>query len=108
MFVDSDKIRKFGLYMHKDQIIETLKTIKDPEIDLDIWTMGLIYGIEIKNENEVKITMTYTSPFCPWGPQLAEEVKNALLKIGAAKPEIEVTFDPPYQMPEELRNILGV
>lgn len=95
----------------KEQIIEALQTIKDPEVGLDIWTMGLIYNIEITNESRVlgiKITMTYTTPFCPWGPQLNEEIETALKKAGAKKVEIEITFDPPYKMPEELRTMLGI
>lgn len=99
----------------KEKIIETLKTVKDPEVNLDVWTMGLIYNIEIKEKriknkegNEVKILMTYTTPFCPWGPQLNEDIEKTLKAAGAKKVDIEITFDPPYKMPEELRTILGV
>ena len=91
----------------KAKIIETLKTVKDPEVNLDIWTMGLIYDIKIQNET-IKILMTYTTPFCPWGPQLNDEITAALTNIGAKKVAIEVTFDPPYKMPEELRAMLGI
>ena len=91
----------------KTKIIETLKTVKDPEINLDIWTMGLIYDIKIQNET-IKILMTYTTPFCPWGPQLNDEITAALTNIGAKKVVIDVTFDPPYKMPDELRVMLGI
>ncbi len=91
----------------KEKIIEVLQTVKDPEVNLDIWTMGLIYNLEVSGNN-VKILMTYTTPFCPWGPQLNEEIEQALKQVGAKKIDIEVTFDPPYKMPEELRTILGV
>src|SRR3989338_1326892 len=92
----------------KDQIIEALKTVKDPEVGLDVWTMGLIYNIEIE-KNTVKILMTYTTPFCPWGPQLNDEVTNVLKdQLGVKKVDIEITFDPPYQMPDELRAMLGI
>ncbi len=92
----------------KDQIIEVLKTVKDPEVSLDVWTMGLIYNLEIE-KNTVKILMTYTTPFCPWGPQLNEEITNALKdQLGIKKVDIEITFDPPYKMPEELRTMLGI
>ena len=92
----------------KEQIIEALKSVKDPEVNLDIWTMGLIYNIKIKKGNAVEILMTYTTPFCPWGPQLNDEVKNALEMIGAKKVELEITFDPPYKMPDDLRVTLGI
>lgn len=91
----------------KEKIISVLQTVKDPEIDLDIYTMGLIYDILITDDG-VKIIMTYTSPFCPWGPQLQEEIKAALEKAGVKKIELELVFDPPYQMPEELRTTLGI
>lgn len=94
--------------MTKDQVIEALKTVKDPEIHLDIWTMGLIYNIEILCEEDVMILMTYTTPFCPWGPQMNAEVEEALKKIGFKKVDIEITFDPPYTMPEGLRATLGI
>lgn len=91
----------------KSQIIETLKTIKDPEVNLDIWTMGLIYNLDIQSDT-IKILMTYTTPFCPWGPDLQEQIKNTLEDLGVKKVDIEITFDPPYKMPEELRTILGI
>ncbi len=91
----------------KENSIEALKTVKDPEVGFDIWTMGLIYNLEITDDN-VKILMTYTTPFCPWGPELNNEVKLALEKVGAKEVAIEITFDPPYTMPQELRTMLGV
>lgn len=92
----------------KDDVIETLKTVNDPEVHLDVWTMGLIYNIEIKNK-DIKILLTYTTPFCPWGPQLNDEISTALKDhLGAGKVDIEVTFDPPYKMPDDLRATLGI
>ena len=91
----------------KEQIIEQLKTVKDPEVALDIWTMGLIYNLTVKKD-AVEILMTYTAPFCPWGPQIKDEIKTALRQLGIKKVKIEITFEPPYQMPEELRLMLGV
>ncbi len=110
----------------KDQILEALKNVKDPEVGYDIVTMGLIYDIQIKEpasakatagkqgkkgkeQSEVKIVMTYTTPFCPWGPQLNDEVITALKdSLGVKKVEVEITFDPPYKMPDELRATLGI
>lgn len=91
----------------KDSVIETLKTVKDPEVNLDVWTMGLIYNLEVA-ENGVKILMTYTTPFCPWGPQLNDEIVATLKNRGAKTVDIEVTFNPPYTMPPELRAMLGI
>ncbi|MEK7625158.1 MAG: metal-sulfur cluster assembly factor [Patescibacteria group bacterium] len=92
----------------KEQVIEVLKTIKDPEVNLDIWTMGLIYNI-IPDEKGVKIVMTYTTPFCPWGPQLNDEIIIKLKdKLPIKNVDIELTFDPPYEMPADLRATLGI
>ena len=92
----------------KEQVIEILKTILDPEVHIDIWTMGLIYDITLINEG-VKIKMTYTTPFCPWGPELNDAIEVALKeKLKIKNVEIELTFDPPYKMPEGLRATLGI
>lgn len=92
----------------KEQVIEILKTIQDPEVKLDIWTMGLIYNIEPTAEG-VKIVMTYTTPFCPWGPQLNDEIVIKLKdKLPIKNVDIELTFDPPYKMPDDLRATLGI
>lgn len=92
----------------KDDVIEILKTINDPEIHLDIWAMGLIYNVSVSGKN-VDILMTYTTPFCPWGPQINDEVTTALKDhLGAKEVKITVTFDPPYKMPDDLRDSLGL
>ena len=92
----------------KTDVIEVLKTIQDPEVKIDIWTMGLIYNIETTNDG-VKILMTYTTPFCPWGPQLNDEIIIKLKeKLSIKDVDIELTFDPPYKMPSDLRATLGI
>lgn len=88
-------------------VIAALKTVKDPEVGFDVWTMGLIYKISIE-KSAVNILMTYTTPFCPWGPQLNDEIETALKTAGAKKVKLSITFDPPYKMPEALRATLGL
>ncbi len=88
-------------------IEEVLKKFVDPEIGIDFWTMGLIYKVEVKN-NCVKILMTFTTPNCPYAPMMLEELREIILKKGAKKVELEVTFDPPWEPSEELRGMLGV
>lgn len=92
----------------RDTIIAELKTIFDPEINLDIWTMGLIYDIEIKSDTEVKILMTYTTPMCPFGEQLKQQVIEKLTDLGFKTVQVEVTFNPPWKPSEELRMMLGI
>lgn len=92
----------------KNDVIDILKSVNDPEIQLDVWTMGLIYNIEVEGST-VKILMTYTTPFCPFGPQLNEEIIRSLKEhLGAKKVDITLTFDPPYKMPDDLRGMLGI
>ena len=91
----------------KDDAIEALKKVLDPELGLDIYTLGLIYEIKIET-NTPKIKMTFTSPTCPYAPQLVAEVKSQLKESGFNEPEIEFTFDPPWEPSEEVKMMLGL
>jgi len=87
-------------------IIKALQQIKDPELMVDIWTLGLIYNIK-KSEKKVTIDMTFTSPICPYGPQLVNEVKEGMKKIKLTA-QIELVFDPVWEPSEEVKEILGI
>lgn len=91
----------------KDAVIKILKNYEDPELMIDVWTLGLIYDVNVDDGN-VKIKMTYTTPTCPWGPQMVDELKQKIKKAGAKNVEIEVTFEPPWQPKDDLRKLLGV
>ena len=92
----------------KEEVIEALKTVNDPEIQIDVWTLELIYNIDVK-ESAVNIKMTFTTPMCPYGPMLLEEIKARVSELKGVKGvDIEVTFDPPWQPSEQLRATLGV
>ncbi len=92
----------------KEQIIEQLETVIDPEIGIDIWTMGLIYNIDIKSEKSVHILMTFTTPACPAGPSLQQEVTDALRSLGFEDIEVEITFEPVWKPSQELKEALGM
>lgn len=92
----------------REQIIEQLETILDPELGVDIWTLGLVYDIEILSDEHVKITMTYTTPACPLGPQIQADLEDSLRSLGVKYVEVEITFEPPWKPPEDLRLIVGV
>lgn len=92
--------------MDKEKAIEILKTVNDPEIQIDVWTMGLIRKLDIK-KNRVYILMTLTTPMCPYGEILIEEIRRKLNQI-FKEVDIELTFDPPWEPSEELRSMLGV
>ena len=95
----------------KEQIIEVLKNVFDPEIQYDIWSLGLVYDI-VLDGNKVKIIMTFTSPMCPYGPILMDDVRRQVSVIeGVGGVEIELTFNPPWspeKMTEDARIALGI
>ncbi len=95
----------------EDIIITVLKTIYDPEIPVDIYELGLIYGIDINDDFEVDISMTLTSPSCPVAESLPAEVEEKVRGIeGVEKAKVEITFDPPWDkdmMSEEAQLELG-
>ena len=83
----------------KETVISVLKKIYDPEIPLDIWTLHLIYGVEVDEEAHVKIVMTVTAPNCPVAETLPLEVKNRVLAImGVKSVDVELTFDPVWSI----------
>jgi metal-sulfur cluster biosynthetic enzyme len=92
----------------KDKVIEILETIEDPELGIDIWTMGLIYDINIKDNNKIDILLTFTSPMCPAGEQIKEEVEDAMRLLKFEEINIKITFNPPWQPPAELKAALGL
>jgi len=81
----------------KQQIINAIKTVYDPEIPVDVWELGLIYEIKIFPVNNIYILMTLTSPNCPAAEVIPQNVKKVIRKIeGIAEVSVELTFDPPY------------
>jgi metal-sulfur cluster biosynthetic enzyme len=91
----------------KEQVTEVMKEIQDPELNLDIWTLGLIYEIDVE-KSPVFIKMTFTSPMCPYGPVILDEVKTKMKEKFQVETEVEVTFDPVWEPSEEVRELLGV
>lgn len=79
------------------RVIEEIKTCFDPEIPVDIWELGLIYELDLDESNELKITMTLTSPNCPVAESLPAEVEQKLkllANINSAK--LTLTFEPTW------------
>lgn len=99
----------------RDEILDALRAVIDPEIGLDLVELGLIYDVSVEAEPDgaaVHILFSLTSPSCPVGPQLAaemEEVTLALDGVTAAFPRL--TFDPPWspeRMSEDAKFALGM
>ncbi|OIO20258.1 MAG: aromatic ring hydroxylase [Candidatus Magasanikbacteria bacterium CG_4_9_14_0_2_um_filter_41_10] len=91
----------------KQEVEAHLKMVIDPEVGLDIHTMGLIREINVKDDEHIHIIMTYTTPMCPAGASIQDAIREAMLNLGVEHVTIEVTFDPPWQMPDALKVMLG-
>ncbi|MCC6219865.1 MAG: metal-sulfur cluster assembly factor [Deltaproteobacteria bacterium] len=92
----------------REDVVEALKTVMDPELYIDVWTLGLIYDIDI-NGSAVDIRMTFTSVACPLGPELVDDVRQKILTLeGVEICNVEVVFDPPWKPSDELKAMLGI
>ena len=81
----------------KDKIVSEIKKIYDPEIPVNIYELGLIYKIEIKEAKKVNIDMTLTSPNCPVAESLPKMVKDNILKLdGVDDVDLNLVWDPPW------------
>ena len=97
--------------INKENIIEILQECYDPEIPIDLWNLGLIYNISIK-DNDIDITMSLTTPGCTMGQYMADDIKSKLIEQlkNVRNINVEVIFDPPWQpemMTDEGRKKLG-
>ncbi|MFY7888874.1 MAG: iron-sulfur cluster assembly protein [Spirosomataceae bacterium] len=81
----------------KEDVINAIKQVYDPEIPVDIFELGLIYDIKIFPVNNVYVLMTLTSPSCPSAEQIPSELEQKVREIEwVADVSVELTFDPPY------------
>ena len=99
----------------EDQAREALKQVVDPELFVNIVDLGLVYTVDIKDnegKSDIAINMTLTSPACPAGPQILAQSKEALSRIdGAGNVEIKLVMDPPWapdRMTDDARDQLGI
>ena len=81
----------------KEQIIEEIRKIYDPEIPVNIYALGLIYDIKVKDEKFAIIKMTLTTPYCPVAESLPKEVKDGAMQVeGIEDVDLELVWDPPW------------
>jgi metal-sulfur cluster biosynthetic enzyme len=90
-----------------ENIIEALKTVKDPELHMDIHRLGLIYDIKA-GEDGIDILMTLTTPFCPYGDEIIQNVEKTLTKKFGVEVRVDITFEPEWEPSEELKIELGL
>jgi FeS assembly SUF system protein len=80
-----------------DAIIDAFKTVYDPEIPVDIYELGLIYKVDLKDDRHVEIEMTLTAPACPAAGELPVQIEDAARSVeGIKSAKAIVTFDPPW------------
>ena len=95
-----------------DEIVTALKTVYDPEIPADIYELGLIYKVEIKDDRSVDVQMTLTTPNCPAAGELPTMVENAVASVpGVGVVDVKVIWEPawtPERMSDEARLVLNM
>jgi metal-sulfur cluster biosynthetic enzyme len=97
----------------KSEILAKIQPIEDPEINLSLVDLGLIYDVVVLDGRIVNIFMTLTTPGCPYGPHLIKSVKKAVGELdGVEKVDVEVVWDPPWK-PEDMasdyaKDVLGI
>lgn len=81
----------------KDRIIAALKRVYDPEMPVNIYDLGLIYGLDVDGTGRVSVRMTLTAPNCPVAGSLPASVEQAIRAVpGVTEVKLELTFDPPW------------
>jgi metal-sulfur cluster biosynthetic enzyme len=94
----------------EDQVMEALEEVIDPELGLDFPALGLVYDVEVEN-SEVFVTFSLTTPACPIGPQVSEQIQEFVGELdGVEKVHPKMVFDPPWSpemMSEDAKFALG-
>jgi metal-sulfur cluster biosynthetic enzyme len=98
-----------------DQVREALVEVQDPELNLSIMELGLVYDVAVEGEaaEHVIVTMTLTSPMCPVGPMFKKSVQDRVLAIeGVKTAQVDVTFTPPWDpktmASDDVKVLLGI
>jgi metal-sulfur cluster biosynthetic enzyme len=96
----------------KEQVVAALKTVNDPELGIDIWNLGLVYEVDVKENGDVHVEFTLTTMGCPIAPMIDEEIRNATQYIeGIGGVTTELVMYPPWS-PEKMsplaKSALGV
>ena len=96
----------------ESMVIEALKTVQDPELMLDIYSLGLVYKIDIAQDGHVKIEMTLTSPMCPIAGEMPGMVALAVSKVeGVGIVDVSLVWDPPWtldMLDDDLKLAMGI
>jgi len=95
----------------EEDVYEALEEVIDPELGLDFVSLGLVYDVNIENDSEVYVTFTLTTPACPIGPQVSEQMREFVGDLpGVTAVHPKMVFDPPWSpemMTEDAKFALG-
>ena len=95
----------------EERIVDVLKTVYDPEIPVDIWNLGMIYKIDVKDDGTVDMDMTFTAPSCPAADFILEDVRTKVEGVkGVKSANVNLVFEPAWDqsmMSDEARTELG-
>jgi metal-sulfur cluster biosynthetic enzyme len=99
--------------LNEDNIKKALKQVDDPELGINIVDLGLVYETRVIDAKDVQVVMTLTTPFCPIGPSVKQQITQILKKDleGVEKVDVQFTFNPPWDkdmMSEDAKNELGI
>lgn len=96
----------------RDQVLEALRDVYDPEIPFNIVDLGLVYGCDIEDDGVVNVQMTLTFPGCGMGPYMASNAREKIMELdGVEDAQVEMVFDPPWspdKITDEIRGELGI
>mgnify|MGYP000208731027 FL=1 len=96
----------------EERIVDVLKTVYDPEIPVDIWNLGMIYKIDVKDDGTVDMDMTFTAPSCPAADFILEDVRTKVESVeGVKAANVNLVFEPVWDqsmMSEEAKVELGL
>jgi len=100
------------LSVTKEVVMKALGEVYDLEIGFDIVSLGLIYGVEVQENNDVRVKMTMTTPMCPLAGLMLEDARRKVSEIeGIGEVKMELTFDPPWtpeMASDDVRKMLGM
>lgn len=99
-----------GVPLTEEQVKEALSSVYDPEIGMNIIELGLVYDLDVDDEDNVTVEMTLTSPGCPLGEIITQQIDHALKAVGAKTTTVDIVWSPPWtpdMMSDEAKEKLG-
>ncbi|HLP14710.1 MAG TPA: iron-sulfur cluster assembly protein [Bacteroidota bacterium] len=110
--MEENQLNSFEIIVIKEEVVNTLRTVYDPEIPVDIYELGLVYSVDVDTNGVAAITMTLTSPMCPAAQSLPPEIKEKVETVkGITRADVNVVWEPrwdPSMMTEAAKLALNM